>query len=80
MAPQSQGGLVGDLLSLVLACEQLGQGCASAMCYLMHTCGTAVIAARAKDGQGARFLSPIAKGQLITTLAFSERGTGPSAR
>jgi isovaleryl-CoA dehydrogenase len=77
MSPQSQGGLGGDLLSLVLVCEQLGQGCAStAMCYLMHACGTAVIAARAENGQEARFLGPIAKGQLMTTLAFSERGTG----
>src|SRR4029453_14619107 len=42
----------------------------------MHGCATAVIAARATDEQAARWLRPIAGGQLMSTLAFSGRGRG----
>jgi alkylation response protein AidB-like acyl-CoA dehydrogenase len=46
------------------------------MCYLMHGCATAVIAARATTEQAERWLRPITEGRCLTTLAFSERGTG----
>ncbi|MCC6446159.1 MAG: acyl-CoA/acyl-ACP dehydrogenase [Armatimonadetes bacterium] len=77
MVPVGYGGLGADLSTLARVCETIAAGCAStAMCYLMHCCGTAVIAAKASPEQGERFLRPIAKGEKLSTLAFSERGTG----
>ena len=77
MVPKAQGGMGGDLRSLAVACQEVGRGCAStAMCFLMHQCGAFLIAAGAAGDQAGRFLPPIARGEAIATLAFSERGTG----
>ncbi|MFY9586640.1 MAG: acyl-CoA dehydrogenase family protein, partial [Actinomycetota bacterium] len=77
LVPEEHGGHGGTLSDLVAVTEALGWGCAStAMCYLMHACGTAVIAAKATKEQGERWLRPAANGDAIATLAFSERGTG----
>jgi len=77
LVPQAAGGLGGSLGDLAQVCEQLGWACAStAMCFLMHACGTAVIGAKATSDQTAAWLTPAAKGKAIATLAFSERGTG----
>jgi len=77
LIPEAHGGLGGSLNDFALACEALGWGCAStAMCFLMHACGTAVIAAKARPDQAKSWLQPAAKGKSIATLAFSERGTG----
>ena len=46
------------------------------MCFLMHCCGSAVIAAKATPEQGEAWLRPAASGKSLATLAFSERGTG----
>lgn len=71
------GGRGGDLLSLALICEAVGWGAGStALCFLMHLCGTAVIAAKATDAQADRWLKPAAAGDILATLAFSERTTG----
>jgi isovaleryl-CoA dehydrogenase len=77
LVPEPHGGLGGSLTDLAQACEALGWGCAStAMCFLMHACGTAVIGAKATPEQATAWLKPAAKGKSIATLAFSERGTG----
>jgi alkylation response protein AidB-like acyl-CoA dehydrogenase len=77
LVPAGVGGSGGNLAPFAAILENLGRGCAStAMCYLMHGCATAVIAAKATPEQAERWLRPIAGGQLIGTLAFSERGTG----
>ena len=77
LAPSKAGGLGGTLTDLALVCEQLGRGCAStAMCFLMHCCGSAVISSKATEGQADRWLRPAARGDSIATLAFSERGSG----
>ena len=77
LVPESYGGRGGTLTDLVLVCEQLGWGCAStAMCFLMHSCGCALLAAAARDDQGERWLRPAAAGSALATLAFSERVTG----
>lgn len=71
------GGKGGDLLSLALICEAVGWGAGSTgLCYLMHLCGTAVIAAKATDAQADRWLKPAAAGDILATLAFSERTSG----
>lgn len=77
MVPAAAGGSGAGLSTLASVLEEVGRGCAStAMCYLMHCCATAVIAAKASPEQAERWLRPIANGRLIGTLAFSERGTG----
>jgi len=76
-APASLGGHGEGLSALVTACEALAQVCpSSALCFGMHCVGTAVIAAKATPYQQERYLRPIARGQHITTLALSEKGTG----
>jgi isovaleryl-CoA dehydrogenase len=77
LVPKALGGLGGTLADLVAVNEIIAQSCGStAMCFLMHHCGTAVIAAKANADQQERYLRPIAEGRKIGTLAFSETGTG----
>ena len=42
----------------------------------MHVVGTAVIGAKATPDQAQKWLKPAASGELVATLAFSERATG----
>jgi alkylation response protein AidB-like acyl-CoA dehydrogenase len=71
------GGRGGDLTSLALACEAVGWANGStALCYLMHLCGTATIGAKATPEQAKDWLEPAAAGEKLATLAFSERATG----
>ena len=75
--PERLGGHGQGLLALAEIAEVLGRACSStAMCFVMHCVGTAVVAAKATPDQERRFLQPIARGQHITTLALSEPGTG----
>lgn len=77
VVPQETGGHGYGLLGLIEACELIGRACAStALCFGMHCVGSAVIAARATDHQKNSLLVPIARGEHITTLALSERGSG----
>lgn len=77
VAPVSSGGLGFGLLALAQSCEMLGKVCGStALCFGMHSVGTAVIAARATTDQHQRYLEPISRGEHFTTLALSEPGTG----
>lgn len=75
--PANLGGHGQGLLALAVVAEELSTGCSStAMCFGMHSVATAVLAAKATEFQKDRYLSPIAAGQHITTLALSEPGTG----
>jgi alkylation response protein AidB-like acyl-CoA dehydrogenase len=77
LVPEAHGGVGGTLADLALVCEWLGWGCAStAMCFLMHSCGCALIAVASTGAQGERWLRPAAAGSVLATLAFSERVTG----
>lgn len=77
LVPEAAGGLGGTLADLAAVCEPLGWGCAStAMCFLMHSCGCALLGAKATAAQAERWLRPAARGELLATLAFSERLTG----
>lgn len=77
LAPQQYGGLGGSLSDLVRVMMEVGRGCGStAMCFLMHCCGSAVIAAKATPEQGEAWLRPASSGAALATLAFSERGSG----
>lgn len=76
LVPAEHGGAGGGLVALAEACEVVGGADASAgMVFLMHAVSTATIA----GGGGARagdLLARMASGELLGTLAFSERGTG----
>ncbi len=87
-AALADNGLLG--LTVPAACGGAGEGpttfarvtqvlaghCAStAMIYLMHTCGTQVIAAAPAFAQRDDVLRDIAMGRHLTTLAFSEKGS-----
>jgi alkylation response protein AidB-like acyl-CoA dehydrogenase len=45
------------------------------MVYLMHICAAATIAAARSGAAVAQMLSQIAKGEHLSTLAFSESGS-----
>jgi isovaleryl-CoA dehydrogenase len=75
--PRKLGGLEQGLIAVAAICEEIGKECAStAMCFAMHSVGTAVIAAKPTPYQEEKYLKPIAQGKHITTLALSETGTG----
>jgi alkylation response protein AidB-like acyl-CoA dehydrogenase len=75
--PENLGGHGQGMLALAAITEILGQACsASAICYGMHSVGTASIAAKPTDYQRERYLAPIAAGRHFTTLSLSEPGTG----
>ncbi|UAW98370.1 acyl-CoA/acyl-ACP dehydrogenase [Halopseudomonas nanhaiensis] len=75
--PQAQGGHGQGMLALSVITEALGKACpSSALCFGMHCVGTAVIAAKATSHQQEHYLRAIARGEHVTTLALSERGTG----
>ncbi|MFC4766625.1 acyl-CoA dehydrogenase family protein [Effusibacillus consociatus] len=77
LVPKDLGGMGGSLFDLVTATEIIAEKCGStAMCFLMHSCATMVIASKASPNQKERYLRPIAQGDKIGTLAFSETGTG----
>jgi isovaleryl-CoA dehydrogenase len=76
VVPSEHGGAGGGLSALAEACEAIGGACASTgMVFLMHEVTAATIA----NGGGSRagdLLPRLATGELVGTLAFSERGTG----
>lgn len=77
LVPKELGGLGGNLSNLSAITEIVAAACGStAMCYLMHNCAAAVVAAKATPDQQERYLRPIARGEKLGTLAFSETGTG----
>lgn len=77
LVSKEDGGIGGDLSDLSAVTEIIATACgSSAMCYLMHCCATAVVAAKATAEQRERYLKPIARGEKLGTLAFSEVGSG----
>jgi isovaleryl-CoA dehydrogenase len=76
VVPAEHGGAGQSLVALADTCEAVGAACASTgMVYLMHSVTAATIA----GGGGERasgYLRAMAAGELLGTLAFSERGTG----
>lgn len=77
MVPEAYGGRGGNLSALAAVCEPIGAASGSTgLCFLMHCCGSALIASKATALQGDRWLRAAATGAGLATLAFSERGTG----
>jgi len=77
LIPTQYGGAGGGLAEMSQALETQAQNCAStAMVVMMHYCATAVIAAKGSDAMKQQFLPACARGGNISTLAFSEAGSG----
>src|SRR5215471_19011435 len=77
LVPTEYGGAGGDLAEMSAVLEQMAQGCAStAMVVMMHYCGVAVLAAKGSAKLKQNVLPEIARGKHLTTLAFSEPGSG----
>lgn len=76
-APRRVGGHGLGLRALFECTEALGRVCpSSALCFGMHCVATAVVSAKATPAHDEKFLSAIAAGRHVTTLALSEAGTG----
>lgn len=77
MIPAQYGGAGAGLAEMSQAVEAQAQNCAStAMVMLMHFCATAAIAAKGSDVLKREILPACARGEHLSTLAFSEAGSG----
>lgn len=73
--PATHGGAAAGPRTFAAVLSKLAEGCAStAMIYLMHVCGTQVVAAAAEFVRRDQVLRDAA-GKHLLTLAFSERGS-----
>jgi alkylation response protein AidB-like acyl-CoA dehydrogenase len=73
--PEEYGG-VGDFLDLVVVLEEMGKFCLISPFFATLVLGAQVIMAAGSDEQKRKFLSEIAEGRLMMTLALTE----PQAR
>ncbi len=77
LIPAEYGGAGAGLAEMSQVLEVQAQSCAStAMVTLMHFCATAVIVAKGSDALKKEILPACARGEHISTLAFSEAGSG----
>ncbi|HEX5481902.1 MAG TPA: acyl-CoA dehydrogenase family protein [Terriglobia bacterium] len=77
LVSREDGGAGGGIGEMAQVLETMAQSCAStAMVTLMHYCGAAVIAVTASAAVKKNLLPAIARGENLTTLAFSEAGSG----
>ena len=77
MVPSQYGGAEANLAEFSQSLETLGGHCAStAMVVLMHHCATVAIASKGGEELKQGVLPQIAKGRHLSTLAFSEAGSG----
>jgi alkylation response protein AidB-like acyl-CoA dehydrogenase len=77
LIPTQYGGAGAGIAEMSKVLDIQAQNCAStAMVTLMHYCATAVIAAKASDALKRQILPACARGEHISTLAFSEAGSG----
>jgi alkylation response protein AidB-like acyl-CoA dehydrogenase len=77
LVPVQFGGAGAGLREMSRVLTEQAQSCAStAMVMLMHYCATAVISAKGGDALKQRLLPSFARGEHLSTLAFSEAGSG----
>jgi alkylation response protein AidB-like acyl-CoA dehydrogenase len=77
LIPATYGGAGAGLAEMSQVVETQAQYCSStAMVMLMHYCATAVIAAKGSDALKRQILQAAARGEHLSTLAFSEAGSG----
>jgi alkylation response protein AidB-like acyl-CoA dehydrogenase len=77
LIPAEYGGSGAGIAEMSQALDMQAQNCAStAMITLMHYCATVVIVAKGSDALKRQLLPACARGEHISTLAFSEAGSG----
>jgi alkylation response protein AidB-like acyl-CoA dehydrogenase len=77
LIPVQYGGAGASLVEMSQVLDAQSQNCASTgMVTLMHVCATAVIAAKGSEDLKQRVLPACARGENLSTLAFSEAGSG----
>jgi len=77
VVPLEYGGAGAAIPEMAQVLERMAQACPStAMVMLMHYCGAAVVAAKGSAPLKQRLLPTVARGEHLTTLAFSEAGSG----
>src|SRR6204780_596154 len=77
LVPAQFGGAGASLGEMSRVLDAQSQACAStAMVTLMHYCATAVVAAKGDDKLKQELLPSFARGGHLSTLAFSESGSG----
>jgi len=77
LIPAQYGGAGAGLAEMSQVLDTQAQNCAStAMVTLMHYCSTVVIAAKGSEALKQQLLPACARGANISTLAFSETGSG----
>ncbi|HXW61802.1 MAG TPA: acyl-CoA dehydrogenase family protein [Candidatus Acidoferrales bacterium] len=77
LIPTQHGGAGAGLAEMSQVLNTQAQNCAStAMVVLMHYCSTSVIVAKGSDALKQQILPACARGENISTLAFSEAGSG----
>lgn len=77
LIPTQYGGAGAGIAEMSEVLDIQAQNCAStAMVTLMHYCATAVIVAKGSEGLKQQLLPGCARGENISTLAFSEAGSG----
>lgn len=77
LIPTQYGGAGAGIAEMSQVLDTQAQNCAStAMVTLMHYCATAVIATKGSDTLKQQLLPACARGENISTLAFSEAGSG----
>lgn len=75
--PVEFGGMGQGASTFAAVAEEVGRACASTgMVYVMHISAVMPILARATPFLVESFIRPIASGEYLATLAFSEFGTG----
>jgi alkylation response protein AidB-like acyl-CoA dehydrogenase len=74
--PTDLGGLGQGARAFAVAAEELAGACAStAMVYVMHTCAIQAVASSRSLGDREKVLRAAARGQHLSTLALSEKGS-----
>ncbi len=77
LVPREYGGAGGGLAEMSRVLTTMAEACAStAMVVLMHYCGAAAVIARGGPKLKDDVLPEIVKGKHLSTLAFSEPGSG----
>ena len=78
---EKYGGIGMDTLSLVIAIEEIGKVCTStAVTMMAHTSlGTGPIAYFGTDGQKEKYLTKLAKGEILGAFGLTEPNAGSDA-
>src|SRR5215831_17678359 len=77
IVPREHGGAGGGIPEMSRALEQMAMACPStAMVMLMHYAAAATVIGRGSNRMKQSVLPAMARGEHLSTLAFSEAGSG----